>query len=65
MEFGVLARDRFLKRLPQIRRLGRFQELLEPGGAILYRNLFREEQVKQAWELMTALRPWQEQWSAT
>ena len=45
---GVLARDRFLSRLPKLRPLGRFQELLEPGGAILYRNLFRAEEVGQS-----------------
>ena len=58
IEYGVLARDRFLKRLPLLRRLGRFKELLEPGGRILYRNLFRREEVRDAWELLTALRPW-------
>lgn len=59
LEYGVLARDRFLTRLPKIRGLGRFSELLEPGGVILYRNLFREDQVEAAWELLTLLRPWQ------
>lgn len=61
VEYGVLARDKFLKRLPRIRELGAFKELLEPGGAILYRNLFRADQVQAAWELLTVLRPWQEQ----
>lgn len=61
VEYGVLARDKFLKRLPKLRELGSFKELLEPGGGILYRNLFREEQVQAAWELLTVLRPWQEQ----
>lgn len=60
IEYGVLARDRFLNRLPKLRALGRFKELLEPGGKILYRNLFRESEVKDAWELLTALRPWHE-----
>lgn len=60
IEYGVLARDRFLKRLPQLRGLGQFKELLEPGGQILYRNLFRDHQLQQAWDLFTALRPWQE-----
>ncbi|MEZ6187592.1 MAG: hypothetical protein R3F62_21605 [Planctomycetota bacterium] len=60
-EYGVLAKDRFLKRLPKLRGLGRFQELLDPEGSILYRNLFREDQVAQAWELLTVLSPWQEQ----
>jgi len=54
----VLAKDRFLKRLPTLRKLGRFQELLDPEGSILYRNLFREDQVDQAWEMLTVLRPW-------
>jgi hypothetical protein len=61
VEYGVLARDKFLKRLPRLRELGSFKELLEPGGGILYRNLFREDQVQAAWELLTVLRPWQEQ----
>lgn len=60
LEYGVLARDRFLKRLPVLRALGRFQELLEPGGKIRYRNLFRAAQVKQAWEALTTLQPWKE-----
>jgi hypothetical protein len=58
IEYGVLARERFLRRLPEIRKLGRFKELLEPGGQILYRNLFREQDIQAAWELLTALRPW-------
>lgn len=61
VEYGVLARDKFLKRLPKLRELGQFKELLEPDGAILYRNLFREPEVPAAWELLTVLRPWQEQ----
>ncbi len=60
VEYGVLARDKFAPRLPRLRQLGRFQELLEPGGAILYRNLFREDQLEAAWEVLTILRPWQE-----
>lgn len=60
VEYGVLARDRFLTRLPRLRQLGLFKELLEPGGAILYRNLFRPGQLEEAWELFTALRPWQD-----
>jgi hypothetical protein len=60
IEYGVLARDRFLKRLGELRQLGTFKELLEPGGAILYRNLFRDDQVDQAWKVMTLLRPWHE-----
>lgn len=58
VEYGVLARDRFLKRLPRLRTLGGFKELLEPGGRIVYRNLFREHEVQAAWDLLTALRPW-------
>lgn len=61
VEYGVLARDKFLKRLPRLRDLGTFKELLEPGGAILYRNLFRADQIEAAWELLTVLRPWQDQ----
>lgn len=61
IEYGVLARDRFLRRLPTLRGLGRFQELLEPGGQIRYRNLFRAAEVKDAWEALTALQPWKEQ----
>ncbi|MGE0709010.1 MAG: hypothetical protein AB7N76_23370 [Planctomycetota bacterium] len=61
IEYGVLARDRFLKRLPHLRAQGRFKELLEPGGKILYRNLFRASQVKEAWETLTALQPWKDQ----
>ena len=61
VEYGVLARDKFLKRLPRLRQLGSFKELLEPGGAILYRNLFRADQIEAAWELLTVLRPWQDQ----
>ncbi len=60
VEYGVLARDRFLKRLDGLRGLGEFKELLEPGGAIVYRNLFRPDQLAAAWDLFTALRPWQE-----
>jgi hypothetical protein len=60
IEYGVLARDRFLKRLPHLREQGRFKELLEPGGKILYRNLFRATEVKQAWEALTALQPWKD-----
>lgn len=60
LEYGVLARDRFLRRLPTLRELGRFQELLEPGGKIRYRNLFRAAEVKDAWEALTALQPWKE-----
>ncbi|RMG11448.1 MAG: hypothetical protein D6731_15625 [Planctomycetota bacterium] len=60
VEYGVLARDRFLRRLDALRALGQFKELLEPGGAILYRNLFREDRLKEAWELFTHLRPWQD-----
>ncbi|MCA8920675.1 MAG: hypothetical protein KDD82_02630 [Planctomycetes bacterium] len=60
-EYGVLAKDRFLTRLPKLRKLGRFQELLDPEGSILYRNLFREEQIEAAWELLTVLRPWHDQ----
>jgi hypothetical protein len=60
VEYGVLARDRFLKRLPRLRQLGAFKELLEPGGAILYRNLFRPAQLADAWEVFTLLKPWQE-----
>ncbi len=56
----MLARDRFLTRLPRLRQLGSFKELLEPGGTIVYRNLFRPEQLADAWELFTALRPWQD-----
>lgn len=56
----MLARDRFLTRLPRLRQLGSFKELLEPGGTIVYRNLFRPEQLQDAWELFTALRPWQD-----
>lgn len=61
VEYGVLARERFLRRLPKLRELGRFKELLEPGGQILYRNLFREQDVEAAWELLTALQPWHAQ----
>lgn len=61
LEYGVLARDKFLRRLPTLRELGRFQELLEPGGQIRYRNLFRASEVKQAWEALTALQPWKDQ----
>ncbi len=57
-QYGVLARDKFLKRLPRLRGLGAFKELLEPGGRIVYRNLFREREVEAAWDLLTALRPW-------
>lgn len=60
VEYGVLARDRFLKRLPKLRTLGKFKELLEPGGTILYRNLFRQSQLAEAWELFTLLKPWQD-----
>lgn len=60
VEYGVLARDRFLTRLPKLRALGKFKELLEPGGTILYRNIFRHEQLQDAWELFTLLKPWQE-----
>ena len=60
LEYGVLARDRFLRRLPTLRQQGRFKELLEPGGKILYRNLFRAGQVKEAWEALTALQPWKD-----
>lgn len=61
LEYGVLARDKFLRRLPTLRGLGRFQELLEPGGKIRYRNLFRASEVKDAWEALTALQPWKDQ----
>lgn len=60
VEYGVMARDRFLSRLPRLRQLGTFKELLEPGGTIVYRNIFRPGQLQDAWELFTALRPWQE-----
>lgn len=60
VEYGVMARDRFLSRLPRLRQLGVFKELLEPGGTIVYRNIFRPGQLQDAWELFTALRPWQE-----
>lgn len=64
VEYGVLARDRFLKRLPKLRALGEFKELLEPGGTIVYRNLFRAEQARSAWELLATLRPWQDRLTA-
>lgn len=60
VEYGVMARDRFLSRLPRLRQLGQFKELLEPGGTIVYRNIFKPGQLQDAWELFTALRPWQE-----
>lgn len=50
-----------MNRLPKLRSLGVFKELLEPGGRILYRNLFRDPDVQAAWELLTTLRPWHDQ----
>lgn len=59
VEYSTLpGKERFLKRLEGLRKLGRFKELLEDGGSITYRNLFREDQLKQAWDLLTAIKPW-------
>lgn len=54
------GKDRFQKRLKKFKELGRFQELLEAGGQITYRNLFRIDQLKDAWKLMTALKGWRQ-----
>lgn len=59
LEYGLLpGKDRFLKRLEQLRNLGRFKELLEEGGRITYRNLFRKHELEEAWKVMTAVNPW-------
>jgi hypothetical protein len=59
IEYGLLpGKDRFLKRLEKIRELGNFKELLESGGSITYRNLFRQNELQDAWALMTAFQNW-------
>lgn len=64
IEYGVAAsRERFLRKLPKLRSFGKMRELLEPGGRIVYRNLFREDQVREAWQLLCELSPWKSQLS--
>lgn len=59
VEYGLLpGKERFLKRLEKIRDLGTFKELLETGGSITYRNLFRQTELQDAWALMTAVQSW-------
>ncbi|MDF1662525.1 MAG: hypothetical protein P1V97_12190 [Planctomycetota bacterium] len=59
VEYGLLpGKERFLKRLEKIRDLGTFKELLESGGSITYRNLFRQTELQDAWALMTAVQSW-------
>jgi len=62
VEYGVVTKQaRFEKKLETLRKLGEMKELLEPGGNIVYRNLFREEQVRQAWTLLAEMTPWRGQ----
>jgi hypothetical protein len=62
IEYGVLAKqDRFEKKLARFRSLGVMKELLEPGGRIVYRNLFREESLREAWTLLAELVSWKAQ----
>jgi hypothetical protein len=62
VEYGVVAKQaRFEKKLERLRELGTMKELLEPGGRIVYRNLFREDQVRQAWTLLAEMTPWKSQ----
>lgn len=61
-EYGVLTKQaRFEKKLERLRQLGTMKELLEPGGKIVYRNLFRADQVRDAWTLLAELTPWKSQ----
>jgi hypothetical protein len=62
VEYGVVTKQqRFEKKLVKLRKLGSMKELLEPGGRIVYRNLFREEDVRDAWTLLCELTPWKAQ----
>lgn len=62
VEYGVVAKqDRFEKKLERFRTLGVMKELLEPGGRIVYRNLFRQDRVRDAWTLLAELVPWKAQ----
>src|SRR5436190_20916472 len=62
VEYGVVTKqDRFEKKLSKLRALGRMKELLEPGGRIVYRNLFREDQLREAWTLLAELTSWKNQ----
>ncbi len=64
VEYGVVTKqNRFEKKLEKLRKLGSMKELLEPGGRIVYRNLFREDQVREAWTLHAELTPWKSQLS--
>lgn len=64
VEYGVVTKQtRFEKKLEKLRGLGTMKELLEPGGRIVYRNLFREDQVREAWTLLAELTPWKNQLS--
>src|SRR5581483_8940694 len=62
VEYGVVTKQsRFEKKLEKLRALGAMKELLEPGGRIVYRNLFREDEVRAAWTLLAELTPWKSQ----